>query len=193
MEELPQESDVAEWERRLALAPGVLPRVLWGETWRKLEVGAISGDEYAQHIADRLGLPDQEAGLLFLQEFYASDRLNRDVLAAVRALRDRYQVALLTNAFPRQAEVIGENHGIDVRAEFDVYVNSATVGLSKPNPDIYRLTLERLGVEPEQAVFLDDGLRNVDSAREIGLHALQFVNPATSLRELEALLGHPLE
>jgi FMN phosphatase YigB (HAD superfamily) len=50
-----------------------------------------------------------------------------------------------------------------------------------------------LGVGPQQAVFLDDSLRNVDSARELGIYTIQFVDPVTSLTELEALLGHPIE
>ncbi|MGD2178696.1 MAG: HAD family phosphatase [Anaerolineae bacterium] len=190
LEPLPTEADVAAWERRLALAPGALPQVLWGQVWRRLEVGAIADADYAQHIADQLGLPDQEAALHFLQAFYTGDRFNRQVINAARGLRGYYQVALLSNAFPTQSEAIREQHGIDVYVEFDVYVNSADVGLSKPDPGIYRLTLERLGVAPEQAIFLDDSLRNVDSARQLGIHAIQFVDPETSLAELEALLGH---
>jgi putative hydrolase of the HAD superfamily len=193
MEALPTEADVAAWERRLALAPGVLPQVLWGDVWRKLEVGAITDEDYAQHITDELGLPDHEAALHFLQTFYTSDRFNQAVIGAARVLRGRYQVAVLSNAFPTQSEVIREQHGIDVHAEFDVYVNSAEVGLSKPDPSIYRLTLERLGVAPEQAIFLDDSLRNVDAARQVGIHAIHFVDPDVSLVELERLLGHPIE
>jgi putative hydrolase of the HAD superfamily len=193
MEELPTEADVAAWERRLALAPGTLPQVLWGEVWRNLELGTITDEDYARHVADRLGLPDQEAALRFLQVFYTADRLNQQVIGAARALRGRYQVAVLSNAFPTQSEVIRDYHGIDVRAEFDVYVNSAEVGLSKPDPNIYHLTLERLGVAPEQAIFLDDSLRNVDSARQVGIHTIHFVDPDISLGGLERLLGHPIE
>jgi putative hydrolase of the HAD superfamily len=190
MEELPNEADVAAWERRLALASGVLPEVLWGEAWNRLKVGAISDEDYVWHVADQLGLPDSEAALDFLQAFYTSDRFNPTVMRAAQALRGRYQVGLLSNAFPAQVETILDQYGVDVNAEFDVYVNSALVGLSKPDPDIYYLTLERLGVEPEQAVFLDDMLRNVDSAREVGIHAIQFVDPETSLADLGMLLGH---
>jgi HAD superfamily hydrolase (TIGR01509 family) len=192
MEELPREEDVLAWERRLALEPGVLPEILWGATWRRLEVGAISDEDYARYVAERLGLPDRDAVLRFLQEFYTTDRLNLRVVDAARALRGRYKVALLSNAFPTQRQIICEQHGIDVDAEFDVYVNSAVVGLSKPNPEIYYLTLERLDVAPQQAIFLDDSLRNVDSARYIGLHTVQFVDPETSLATLEDLLGHPI-
>lgn len=190
MERLPDETHIAEWERRLVLEPGTLPEVLWGEMWRQLEVGAITNDEFMQHIADRLGLPDAEAARHFVGEFYTGDRFNPEVVAAARALRDRYKVGLLTNAFPGQDDLIREQFGLDVYSEFDVYVNSAYVGLRKPDPAIFHLTLEQLGVAPQQAIFLDDMVYNVDSARELGIHTVQFVDPATSLAELEALLGH---
>ena len=189
MERSPDETYVAGWERRLALEPGTLPEVLWGKVWRQLEIGAITNDDFRQHIADRLGLPDAEAAGRFVEEFYADDRFNPETVAAARALRGRYKVALLTNAFPGQDDLIHKQFGLDVHTEFDVYVNSAYVGLRKPDPAIYHLTLDQLGVAPQQAVFLDDNLRNVDAARELGIHTVQFVDPETSLGELEALLS----
>ena len=192
MEGLTDDAHTAAWERRLALAPGTLAEALWGETWRELAVGAISDEEYAQRVADQLGFPSAETMTRFSDEFYSGDRFRPEVMAAARALRGRYQVALLSNAWPGQAEHVREKFGLDVHAEFDVYVNSAEVGLSKPDPAIYRLALDRLGVAPEQAIFLDDLLHNVDSARELGIHAVQFVDPETSLAELAALLGHPM-
>jgi len=189
IEALPDDAHIAEWERRLALEPGALMRVLWGKIWRQLSVGALTGDDYVERIADQLGFPDAEAGRHFMHEIYAGDRFYPQVAAAVHALKDRYKVALLTNASPGQDSRIREQFGLDVHAEFDVYVNSAHVGLRKPDPAIFHLTLDQLGVAPQQAVFLDDALRNVDSARELGIHTVQFVDPATSLAELEALLG----
>jgi HAD superfamily hydrolase (TIGR01509 family) len=192
IEGLPDEARIAELERRLALAPGALSEVLWGELWRQLSTGAIAKGDYVQGIAARLGLPDAETARRFLEELYASDRFNPGVVAAARALRDRYKVALLTNASPGQDERILEQFGIDVHTEFDAYVNSAYVGLRKPDPAIFRLTLGRLDIAPQQAVLLDDMLRNVDSARELGIHTVQFVDPDASLAELEALLAHPV-
>jgi putative hydrolase of the HAD superfamily len=114
------------------------------------------------------------------------------VAAAVSVLRGRYKAALLTNNFPGCEDLIHERYGLDVHAEFEVYVNSVYVGLRKPDPAIFHLALDQLGVAPRQAIFLDDSLRNVDSARELGIHTIQFVDPVTSLAELEALLGHPI-
>jgi len=193
MEQLPSEADVAAWERRLAIEPGVLPEVLWGHEWHRLAVGAITDADYARYVGEQLGFPGKDEVLDFLQAFYTSDRLNEPVVKAGRALRDRYKVALLSNAFPAQSDFIREQHGIDVYDEYDLYVNSAHVGLSKPDPAIYHLTLEQLGIGPEQAIFLDDSLRNVDSARHQGIHAVHFVDPVVSLPELELLLGHAVE
>jgi len=192
MEELPNEADIAAWERRLATAAGALPDILWGETWQRLAVGAITDEDYVRHVADQLGLPDRDAALDFLQAFYTSGRFHHNVMDAARALRGRYKVAVLSNAFPAQVDTIREQYGIDVHAEFDVYVNSAMVGMSKPDPRIYELTLERLGVSPSEAIFLDDTLRNVDAAQMLGLHTIHFVRPDVSLPVLEELLGHTI-
>ena len=193
LEELPDDEDTAAWERRLALAPGTLPGILFGEEWRQLELGALGEDAYLQSVAGRLGFPGAEAVLRFFGEFYMQKRLIPQVVTAAHALRGRYKVALLTNAFPGQDDQIRQNWGLDVHAEFDAYVNSSYVGLCKPDPAIFHLMLERLGVAPEQAIFVDDNLHNVDSARQLGLHTVQFVDAATSLGELEALLGHPVQ
>ena len=192
MEALPDDAHIVEWERRLALAPGMLSEVLWGELWRQFSSGASTRDEYVRSIGEQLGFPDADMAHHFLEEFYAGDRFNPEVATAARALRGRYKVALLSNAAPGQDAWIRERFEIDVYADFDAYINSAHAGLRKPDPAIFRRMLDQLGVAPQQAILLDDGLRNVDSARELGIHVVQFVHPDTSLGELEALLGHPI-
>ncbi len=192
LEALPDDAHIAEWEQRLALESGALMRVFWGKVWRQLSTGAIAVEDYVAHIAEQLGFPDAEAGRYFMEEFYAGDRFYPQMANAVRGLQSRYQVALLSNASPNQASRVRESFGFDIHAEFDVYVNSALVGLRKPDPAIFELTLEQLGVAPQQAIFLDDLVYNVDAARELGIHTVQVVDPETSLAELEALLGHPV-
>lgn len=192
MQALPDEAYTAEWERRLALAPGALAEALWGSAWRQLEIGAITNDEYARLAADRLGFPSVEALDRFTEAFYGGVELNRAVVGVARGLRERYKIGLLTNAWPGAEETFREQFGVDAHAEFDGYVNSADVGLRKPDPAIYELMLERLGIAPQQAVFLDDSLQNVESARRLGIHAIHVTDPAAALEELASLLGHPL-
>ena len=185
---LPGKDYRAGWERRLGLAPDTLANV-FRELQEPLIVGAISNEEYIQRVADRLGLSSAEAADDFADAFYSVVRLNREVIAAVRELRTRFKVALLTNAWPDADKLLRDKQGIDVYAEFDAYVNSAEVGMAKPDPAIYRLTLERLGVAPQEAVLLDDSLRNVEAARALGIHAIHVTDPATALVELEEFLA----
>lgn len=180
-----------EWEARLGLPQGALDRALWGPEWKLLEVGAISREEYDAHLMRALGLPDQETIQRFYREYYSDDGLHPGVVAAVRNLRGRYRVALLTNAFPGHAESLRRRHGFDPRTEFDLYINSAEVGMAKPDPAIYQLTLDRLGVQPKQAIFIDDHVRNTDAARMLGMHTVVCAEVETALADLAALLGHP--
>lgn len=181
-----------EWERRLGLPEGTLERVLWGREWKQLETGTLSQEAFDEHVARGLGLPDREAVRRFYAEYYAEQQIEPRLVEAVRALRGRYQVALLTNAYPDHAEEVKERYGFDPRTEFDLYVNSAELGVAKPDPAIYRYVLDRLRVQPGEAVFLDDLVRNTDPARLMGIHTIVFTDVETGLADLSALLGHPL-
>jgi putative hydrolase of the HAD superfamily len=73
---------------------------------------------------------------------------------------------------------------------FDVVVDSSSVGVRKPNPAIFSLTLSMLGdVPPSSGVFLDDAPGNVAGARLAGLHTILVTDPAAALAELDALLA----
>jgi putative hydrolase of the HAD superfamily len=75
---------------------------------------------------------------------------------------------------------------------FDIVVESAVEGLRKPDPRIYRLVCERLGVAPPATVFLDDLGANLKPARELGMTTIKVADPDAALAELEAALGFPL-
>ena len=143
-------------------------------------------------MAHGLGLPDREAVRAFYDEYFGEDTVDQTVMAAVRALRGRYRVAMLTNAFPGHAEMAQQRFGLDVHSEFDLYVNSAEVGLAKPDPAIFQFVLDRLEVAAGEAVLLDDMVRNTDGAGMLGLHTIVFAEPETGLADLEQLLGQPI-
>jgi putative hydrolase of the HAD superfamily len=72
---------------------------------------------------------------------------------------------------------------------FDVVVDSAFVGTRKPEPEIYAITLERLGLPADECAFLDDLEVNVEAARAAGLHGIVYRDNARAIAELTALLG----
>ncbi|HXA98354.1 MAG TPA: HAD family phosphatase [Candidatus Dormibacteraeota bacterium] len=85
------------------------------------------------------------------------------------------RTALLSNSGPEMMTRVRADRPLEAR--FDVVVISCEVGLSKPDPRIYRLCLERLGLSPAAALFVDDRADNVAGAASIGLHTLHFEGP----------------
>jgi len=72
---------------------------------------------------------------------------------------------------------------------FEVVVDSSHVGMRKPEPEIYLLTCEQLGIEPSSAVFVDDNADNCAAARALGMETVHFgEHPGTALAELDAIL-----
>ena len=170
------EEYVGEWARRLGLSKTVLKSALWGEAWRALERGQMDDETYRRRVGEALRLPDLEAVALFFQEFYAAERLFPQILDLIQRLRrtGRVKVALLTNAFIGQDQVMRRKWGLDPHNVFDVYINSAEVGLAKPDPAIYELALTRLDVAPDEAIFIDDNADNVHAAARLGIQAIHF-------------------
>jgi epoxide hydrolase-like predicted phosphatase len=189
---LPDDELVSSIEHRLGLQAGELAEALWGKAWRLLSIGMIDEQQYKEHVAAAAQLAGPAQLDEINEELYGADRLHTQVVDAVRSLRGRYDLALVTNTWAGQADYIRERLHLDVEAEFDVYVNSAWVGMRKPDPAIFRLALSELDAEPDEAVLVDDLQRNLDSARQLGIHTVQFLDPETSLPELEALLGHKI-
>jgi putative hydrolase of the HAD superfamily len=73
---------------------------------------------------------------------------------------------------------------------FDVYIDSALVGMRKPEPRIFELTLQELGVaDPREVVFLDDFMGNIEGARAAGMQVIHVGDPRVALDELEAMLN----
>jgi putative hydrolase of the HAD superfamily len=95
------------------------------------------------------------------------------------------RTALLSNSGPEVMARVRAEHPLEAR--FDVVVNSCEVGLAKPDPRIFRLCLERLGLPAGAALFVDDRADNVEAAAGVGLQTLRFEGP-DALDRLRALL-----
>ncbi|NXC08829.1 ACD10 dehydrogenase, partial [Orthonyx spaldingii] len=75
---------------------------------------------------------------------------------------------------------------------FDVVVESHQEGVPRPNPGIYRLCLERLGVQPQESILLDSSSHNLQAAAQLGMRTVKVDDPEAALKELETHLGFPL-
>lgn len=74
-----------------------------------------------------------------------------------------------------------------LRKSFSAFFSSCFLGARKPNPEIYRMALEIAQREPAECVFIDDRAENVETARQIGIHAIQFRGAAQARRDLSEM------
>jgi putative hydrolase of the HAD superfamily len=156
-----------------------------------LQGDALRGKVSAQHVRDvfarEIGL--DEAGLDELFErFWRWYVGELDVAMAqwFAGLRDRgLRTGILSNSGPgaREAE---RHHGFDEMC--DVLVYSHEVGRCKPDPEVYALMAEQLGVEPQRIAFLDDWEDAVEGARAAGWQAIHHRDREQSIRDIESLL-----
>ena len=147
--------------------------------------GKIAPEAHWETVRAALALSPQELSVV-RSDFWAGDVLDSGLVDTLRALRPRYKTALLSNAWGDLRQALASEWKIaDV---FDELVISAEVGLLKPAPRIYQLALERLGVAPQEAVFMDDFTENVAGARAVGMHAIHFRDSGQARADLEAVL-----
>ncbi|HET9608264.1 MAG TPA: HAD-IA family hydrolase [Acidimicrobiales bacterium] len=117
------------------------------------------------------------------------------MVEALRRCHDKLKTALITNNFvPTAPEQGGTRAGpmAEVFGHFDVIVESSRVGVRKPDPAIYRLACDELGVEPDEAVFLDDLGINLKPARAMGMTTIKVADPDEAIADLEGVVGFPL-
>jgi putative hydrolase of the HAD superfamily len=152
-----------------------------------LERGELSEREFADRLEREL--PDGFS-LTRLREVYF-ERLvpNAPMIEFARSLRERgLRTALLTNNV-REWEPLWRAKLPEIDEIFELVVDSAFVGMRKPDPRIYELTLERLGTEAGDCVFLDDLDVNCQAARELGMAAVRFEDTDGAIAAVEAALS----
>lgn len=151
---------------------------------RGLETGELDEKEFEPRFGALLGIEDAEA---LIPRLFAGLRPDEAMIGAVRAARAAgLRTGLITNSW---------GMGIYDRAPadlFDATVISGEVGLHKPQPEIYLLAAERLGVTPEASVFVDDLRENCAGAEAVGMTAVLHRESATTIKRLEELLGAAL-
>jgi epoxide hydrolase-like predicted phosphatase len=156
--------------------------------WPRLERGEIGIGEYLPAVMALAGEAQVELDFNQLRGFNERITVHDAVVEHVRSLRQEgYKTAVVTNNVKEASA--GWRSLLPVDELFDAVVDSSDVGVRKPNPAIFAIALERLGVDdPAAAVFLDDAPGNVEGARLAGLHAILVDDVAAALAELDALL-----
>jgi putative hydrolase of the HAD superfamily len=167
----------------------LLLETLYGtETWRQLEVGV--GDR-EQWLSEAHTLLETQAGRELPplhRHWREQQRLIMPNIQLIERLRPPYRTAVLSNADNTLLRRITDEHRI--HHLFDDIICSADVGMAKPEPRIYALAAQRIGLPPQECVFVDDIEPNVNAAREAGMHGICFrIDLGHSLEDQLADLG----
>ncbi len=167
---------------RIAQADGAHPLF-------ELECGRITEAAFLARLGEELSadLGREVAMHDFAEVYFEHLETNHEMVAFLRALQERgVRLALLTNNVREW-----EPHWramVPVDEIFELIVDSAFVGMRKPDAEIYELTLHRFGVPGAQCLFLDDIEINVDAARAFGMHGVWFRDTAQAIADIESAL-----
>jgi putative hydrolase of the HAD superfamily len=192
----------ARYEAERGLPAGFLRRLNATEpdtnAWARLERSEVDLAGFVELFETEAGVAGHAVdgrevlGLL-------AGRLRPRMVEALRRCHDRLKTALLTNNFVAAGTGAGpagagrrEGPMAEVLDHFDVIVESSRVALRKPDPAIYRLVCDELGVAPDEAVFLDDLGVNLKPARAMGMTTIKVTDPDEAIAELERVVGFPL-
>ena len=150
-------------------------------------VGAISEQQAGQRIAEILGL-DASQLRAFLADLWTEylGTLNTDLASYFAGLRPRYRTGIISNSFVGARQREQQRYGFGDMTDLIVYSHEA--GMSKPDPRIYQLACDGLGVLAAEVVFLDDVPENVTAARQAGLHGVLFQETGQAIADIQALL-----
>lgn len=152
-----------------------------------LERGDIDADEFRREIRPLFDreVTDEEIDSAFNQFLTG---IPQERLRALRQLRKRYGVYLLSNTNPIMmngfiAEQFRQEEGMEMKDYFDGVVASYVAKCYKPDREIFDYACEKCGIKPEETLFFDDSQANVDAARALGFYA-ELVAPGTEFTEI---------
>lgn len=193
----PLEEAFLAFQNKVSIPPKVFRDALKGITDEtgtnplfELECGRITEEQFDSQLADALEpqlgrRPDiKKFGL----ELFATLSPNVGMLDLIREVRrDGLRTALLTNNVKEWEPLWREMLPVDEL--FETVVDSAFVGIRKPDPRIYELTLGRVGLPAEACIFIDDMDINCEAAAELGIHAVHFRETAQARSDVHELLA----
>jgi HAD superfamily hydrolase (TIGR01509 family) len=153
----------------------------------RASAGLISSAEICRLTAKQLGISVET----FSANLRRMEQPNEALLVYIRSvLKPHYKVGMLSNA-----ERGGPQRHLkpDQLAVLDVAVVSGEVGFAKPDPEVFQITADRLGVAFDEMIFVDDLTRYVEPARALGIRSIQYTDFESLKRELSDILSDKKE
>lgn len=174
------------WEKQLGLSEGELTRmVFWHPLVMDLLLGRAKPSDMWRLIEVDLGLANGDLDALE-QDFWGEPQWQEEVWACVRHFHASVKQGVLSDAWPGTREIVGSRIN---EVLFDVVVFSAEEGVKKPQAAIYSIVCTRLSIVPNELIFIDDRLANVEGARRRGMWAIEFSDPNDIRSQIDEIMA----
>ena len=168
-----------------------------GNAWALFERAEIDAAGFDQMFLDESsarGYPIRGSDILPL----LSGDVRPAMVDALKMCKRRYKVGCITNNMAQgqgpgiSVTAAGASRAREIMTLFDAVIESSKAGVRKPDPRIYRMMCDRLGVEPAKCIYLDDLGINCKPAAQMGMTAIKVVSEEQALRDLQMATGLPL-
>ena len=160
--------------------------------WAKFERAKVSYSEFDELFkAEAIAAGHEVRGADVLPLLAGLPR--PEMVEALRRIHARMKTGCITNNLPaKESGAMAGMYKADIMKMFNHVIESAKIGLRKPDPKIYRLMIEALDVDPNKCVYLDDLGVNLKPARDMGMKTIKVMEPGPALDQLEGYVGFAL-
>ncbi len=155
-------------------------RFFTGTEWELAKTGQWTDAQMWSALLSPHGITNLLEQQQFLDQLFRGVGLKAEMRQLILELYGRFKLSILSNATDHLDHILNEQ--MKIAGYFEVIVNSHFIGVAKPERQAYEITLERLGDEPGQVLFIDDQIRNIEAAGQLGIHGYVF-NGVGALRE----------
>ncbi len=181
------------YEEDLGLKSDTINAIMFdSQAWRDALLGLKTAEEFWQAIGPELGLRSSDEVEAFHRRYHGDEAINPGIEDLLRGLHGHYRLAVLSNNPPGLAQWLDDWGILEL---FDVVFCSGDEGLVKPHAAAFQVVVERLGIKPEEAVFIDDTIEHVVAAHALGLQGVLFTTVEALAEQLSDVLnsvGEPL-
>jgi len=159
--------------------------IYFGDFNDKVDLGEGTQEQFNEHVLDTLQISRDKKYLLD-EVFNERSYIDEDLLKQIVEMSKEYKIGLLSNYSTDLRPKIENKWALG--SVFDEIIISCEVGMIKPDPAVFNLMLARLGVKADESVFIDDRIKNIDSAKKLGFHTIFFTSKEQALEELALIL-----
>lgn len=170
---------------RLGVTSNEIDRIMDGKENELWDIDEINDDTFYSFVLKELNLPIEKKSIIkrfVVKDFY----IDQKILAFIKKVKQSCTTVLLTNFPAHLHEFIKTDWSLE--GAFDHLIASCDVKLIKPDPQIYKLTLDRIKYKAEECIFIDDRSVNVKAAVDIGIYGIEYLNRDQVVTDVEKLL-----